>query len=68
METTTATERKYGIGDYVSILIGNHKMRGRISRQTENLTELNHYYIHTLIGTFFLDDDSLIEILSENFQ
>jgi hypothetical protein len=67
--TDTPTERKYGIGDYVLVLIGNHKMRGRISRQTETLSGLNEYFIHTIIGTFFLvdDEDSIIESLSENF-
>jgi hypothetical protein len=67
MENTSTTERKFGIGDYVLVSLGENKIKGRISRQTEILTEINHYFIHTLIGTFFLDDDTLIEILSENF-
>jgi len=56
------SERKYNIGESVLIIMGKNQLKGRISRQTEtNLTKINEYFVHTILGTFLLEEDGIIK-------
>ena len=60
------TERKYGIGKFVLAQIGKGKIKGRVSKQTESLIKTHEYYIHTIIGTFLVDDEYIFEYSENN--
>ncbi len=60
-------ERKYKIGEYVIALVGKIKIKGRISRQNNfNSMKSNEYFVHTIIGTFLLEDDYIFNYYENN--
>lgn len=60
------TERKYQIGQYVFARLGGNLLKGRISRQTNvDVMKHNEYFVHTILGTFLLEDEYIFEYLEK---
>ncbi len=54
--------KKFDIGEFVLVLIGDNKIKGRISRQTNtDLINQNEYFVHTILGTFLIECDYIFE-------
>ena len=52
----------FDIGETVLVLIGENKVRGRISRQTsEDLIKKGEYFVHTILGTFFVENEYIFK-------
>jgi hypothetical protein len=50
--------KKFEIGEFVLVLIGENKIKGRISRQTHSeLIAKNEYFVHTFLSTFLIESD-----------
>ncbi len=60
-------ERKYKIGEFVIVHLGGNTLKGRISRQNNfDTMKHNEYFVHTLIGTFLLEDDYIFDYYENN--
>jgi hypothetical protein len=60
---TSSQKRKFNIGDFVIANIGKLQTKGRVSRETLSICEkrTNLYYIHTILGTFLLEDEDFFK-------
>ncbi len=60
-------ERKYEIGEFVIAHIGGNVLKGRISRQNNfDIMRINEYFVHTILGTFLIDDEYIFEYFENN--